>query len=98
MPDDLSLGTQLYFLALSQIQLQKFHLAAVNLQKCSETHWVDAKHNKFLYLYTAGKLSQCQGQHAIAIERFTAAMALSPHDPYCHFKRAWSYKVAFLNL
>eukprot|EP01034_Spumella_vulgaris_P021885 gene21885-27961_t len=92
VPDDLSLGTQLYFLALSQIQLQKYHLADIHLQKCAETHWVDAKHNKFLYLYTSGKLCQSQGQHLAAIDKFTAAMALTPNNPYCHFKRAWSFK------
>jgi hypothetical protein len=97
VPDDLSLGTQLYFLALSQIQLQKFQLADIHLQKCAETHWVDAKHNKFLYLYTSGKLCQSQGQHVAAIDKFTAAMALTPNNPYCHFKRAWSYKVGLFN-
>lgn len=95
VPDDLSLGTQLFFLALSQMQLENLTAAAENLEKCAQTHWTDANHNKFLYLYTHGKLLQRQGQHQRAIAMLSEASALSPGNAYCYFKRAWSYKVNF---
>lgn len=93
VPDDLSLGTLLFFLALTQTQLQKFGEADAHLAQCAATHWVDAQHNRFLHRYVAAKLRQCQGQHAAAVESFTEALALSPDNPFCLFKRAWSHKV-----
>lgn len=93
VPDDLSLGTQLFFLALTEMQLDKLASASLYLDKCALTHWTDAKRNRFLYLYAGGKLLQRQGQHLAAATKFTEAAALSPDNAYCYFKRAWCYKV-----
>lgn len=93
VPDDLALGTLRFFLALAQMQLKKFGFAEASLVLCGQTHWIDSGHNNFLFLYVGAKLCQCQGNHAAAVEKFSAALAVSPANPYCHFKRAWSFKV-----
>ena len=75
------------------MQLSKFREAKVHLEECAQSHWMDSQANRFLHLYASAKLDQSQGRHQAAVEAFSAAMALSPNHPHCHFKRAWSYKV-----
>jgi tetratricopeptide (TPR) repeat protein len=95
IPDDISLGVQLFFLAQCQIVEKQYAEAERCLQECAQTHWVDSRHNHFLLSFCHAKLLQCQGKHEEAIPVFNKAIDLSDNDSHCYFRRAWSYKVRF---
>ncbi len=94
--DDMALGVLHFFRALALSQLAQYDEASVDLQHCSTTHFMNSKHNKFLLHFANAKIHQCQKQHKEAVSEFSLALDLQPQNPYCHFRRAWSFKVCVL--
>lgn len=92
VPDDVTLGTLYFFAGQCQIRLLDYDNAIVSLQKCRESHFIDSLHNELLVEFAIAKILQCLRKHSEAIERFTKSLALKKGCPYCHFRRAWSYK------
>lgn len=95
IPDDISLGAQLFFLSQTQIHLKQPEAAHKSLQECARTHWVDKKHNNYILNFSLAKLYQSQGMHQEAIGTFNKAIDLYPTISHTIFRRAWSYKVRF---
>ena len=93
IPDDVSLGTQLFFLAQTQIHAKQYEDAHISLQECATTHWADNKHNSYILHFSLAKLYQSQGMHEEAIPVFNKAIDLSEGLSHGYFRRAWSYKV-----
>jgi hypothetical protein len=93
VPDDLSLGCLHFFIAQSQMYSYDYELAKENLDKCLKTHWVSTPHHLFLTTFARAKALQSLQRHQAAIDEFTKALALDSQNPYCYFRRAWSYKV-----
>eukprot|EP01038_Epipyxis_sp_PR26KG_P007639 gene7639-10398_t len=92
VPDDISRGLLYYFLGNTQLQLKKYDLVESTLQKCMKSHWINVKHNEYIYYFTMGKLYQAQKNHQLAIDTFSMALKLKPDCSYSLFKRGWSYK------
>ena len=94
IPDNISLGTQLFFLAQTQIHAREYQAAHSSIEECLATHFIDKKHNSFIIYFALAKLLQCEGRHAEAIAVFNKAIDLTDSAvPHCFFRRAWSYKV-----
>jgi len=93
IPDDVSLGAQLFFLAQTQIQAKQPQDAHRSLVECASTHWVDKKHNAYILQFSLAKLFQSQGMHEDAIGAFNKAIDMYPKNSHTFFRRAWSYKV-----
>jgi hypothetical protein len=95
IPDDISLGIQLFFLAQTHIHGKDYEAAHAVLAECGATHWVDRKRNSFIWHFALAKLYQCEGAHNEAIAEFNKAIDLCEGNPsHCYFRRAWSYKVS----
>lgn len=97
IPDDLSNGSLHFFLGETQLYSSKFEAAKENFDICFRTHWVDTTHNRFLVTFAKAKALQSLRLYTESIEGFSVALSLRPNDPYCLFRRAWSYKVCCLN-
>lgn len=92
----MSLGTQLFFLAQTQIHNKHYEAAHESLAEAAGTHFVDKRHNAHILHFAWAKLYQCRGMHEAAIAAFNKAIDLSePKSSHCYFRRAWSYKVSF---
>ncbi|KAJ1417237.1 hypothetical protein B484DRAFT_150332, partial [Ochromonadaceae sp. CCMP2298] len=91
IPDDNSLGTQLFFLAQCQVQAKKWEAAAESIDRCLQTPWVGAKRNRFMVQFSLGKVYQAMGRHEEAIGMFNTALD-SEESSHVYFRRAWSYK------
>ena len=98
IPDDVSLGTQLFFLAQTQIQSKQPDAARHSLQECAGTHWTDKKHNAYMLSFSLAKVLQSQGLHEEAIAAFNKAVDLYPDNSHAFFRRAWSYKVVVFSI
>lgn len=93
IPDDVSLGAQLFFLAQTQIHAKQPQDAHRSLVECASTHWADKKHNAYILHFSLAKLLQSQGMHEDAIGAFNKAIDMYPNNSHTFFRRAWSYKV-----
>jgi hypothetical protein len=99
IPDDVSLGTQLFFLAQAQVHNRHYAEAHRSLEECLGTHFVDKRHHAYIAHFALAKLYQCEGRHQEAIPAFNKAIDLSePKSSHCYFRRAWSYKVIFTDV
>lgn len=93
VPDDIAMGSQLFFLAQSQVRNKKFEAALSRLTDCSRTHWADVRRNNYLLKFSVAKVLQCLDRHSEALQVFNEALDLCDHtSPHCYFRRAWSYK------
>lgn len=97
-PDEVSIGNLHFFIAQSYMRLSNFSKAMHHFELCSRTHWLDNEHNKFLLQFSIAKNLQCLKRHEEAITGFNNALKMRQNDPYCLFRRAWSYKVSSLLL
>jgi tetratricopeptide (TPR) repeat protein len=93
IPDDLSLGALYFHLGETQLYSSQFSAANENFDRCLHTHWVDTNHNRFLATFAKAKALQALQEYEESIHEFTKALEMKPENPFCHFRRAWSYKV-----
>jgi tetratricopeptide (TPR) repeat protein len=96
IPDDLSSGSLYFFLGQTQLHSEQFEGAKNSFEACFGTHWIDTSHNRFLVTFAKAKTLQSLQDYVDSIDCFATALQLQPDDPYCHFRRAWSYKVLHL--
>jgi hypothetical protein len=94
--DDMAYGVLYFFRAMVFSNLQRYSEAAEDLVQAQRTHFANSTHRRFLVQFAVAKVLQCQRLHSDAIREFSAALSLQPEDPYCYFRRAWSYKVSLL--
>lgn len=93
VPDDLSLGALYFYLGETLLYSSRFEEANQSFDDCFNTHWVDTAHNRFLATFAKAKALQALQAYPESIEFFSKALEMKPQNPYCHFRRAWSYKV-----
>ena len=91
--DEVSIGNLHFFLAQCYMRLGNFSKAKLFFDECLLSHWADSQQNRFLIKFSIAKNFQCLKMHNEAISVFNEALQLRPNDPYCLFRRAWSFKV-----
>lgn len=92
IPDDLSSGCLYFFLGETQLFSEQFNGALISFQQCLDSHWADTAWNRFITTFAMAKALQCSHQHKDSIEWFSKALDLRKDNPYCYFRRAWSFK------
>jgi tetratricopeptide (TPR) repeat protein len=93
IPDNYTQGVLYFFLGVLYLRLSMIHQALTCFEACQQTSWKTASKNEFLIHFVLAKTHQALLNHKLAIQYYNIAIDLEPKNPYCYFRRAWSYKV-----